>query len=415
MLDLWQQGMLLALDIKNNNLESQNMKRNLIFTATLASALVSGCATQSSSSFQAFQAEDLNAQVKSGKLVQKTNSFLVINDSSSSMSHTYLNSTDYSGTKLDVEKALLNKFNKTIPAIPLSSGLRSFGYGPCLSWSSTKLNQPVQNYTAAGFDSAISSLTCSSGGTPIATAMSESGHDLANASGNLALIVLSDGMEEISPLPATEALKAQYGDRLCIYTVWVGNDNDAAGQATLQELSSASGCGFSANAADISTPKGMSDFVKNVFFKAGTPAPAPQDDDQDGVINSKDKCPDTPRGAIVDKDGCWAFHGVLFDFDSDKVKSKYDPLIQNAVEVMKLNPGLTVEIQGHTDSYGTDAYNQKLSQRRANAVKGELVKLGVDGKRLSTVGYGESQPAESNDTDEGRAYNRRVNYKRTDK
>ena len=49
------------------------------------------------------------------------------------------------------------------------------------------------------------------------------------------------------------------------------------------------------------------------------------DDDKDGVSNCADKCPDTPKGAIVDKDGCWAFHGVLFDFDSDKVKSKYDP------------------------------------------------------------------------------------------
>jgi len=162
----------------------------------------------------------------------------------------------------------------------------------------------------------------------------------------------------------------------------------------------------------------MSDFVKNVFFKAGTPRVADcstLDDDKDGVNNCSDKCPDTPKGAVVDKDGCWAFHGVLFDFDKAEVKSKYHPLIQNAVEVMKLNPGLTVEIQGHTDNYGKDAYNQKLSERRANAVKNELIKQGVNGKRLTTVGFGESQPVESNDTDDGRAYNRRVVYKRTDK
>lgn len=385
------------------------MKKNLLFTATLAGALLSGCATQSSNNFQAFQPEDLNVLVKSGKLVQKTNSFLVVNDSSSSMSRTYVNSAEYSGTKLDVEKNLLNKFNKTIPEMPLQSGLRSFGYGPCLGWSATKLNQPVQSYSQAGFEGAITSLQCSSGGTPLADALQATSNDLTAASGNIALIVFSDGVEESSPTPTAEALKAQYGDKLCIYTVWVGNDEDVVGQATLQSIADASGCGFATTAEAISSAKGMNDFVKNVFLKAGNPAPAPKDDDQDGVINAKDKCPDTPKGAIVDKDGCWAFHGVLFDFDSDKIKSKYDPLIQNAVEVMKLNPGLTVEIQGHTDNYGTDAYNEKLSQRRANAVKNELVKLGVDGKRLSTAGYGESQPVDTNETDEGRAYNQDSN------
>ena len=395
------------------------MKRNLVFTATLAGALLSGCATQSSNSFQAFQPDDLNALVKSGKLVQKTNSFVVLNDSSSSMSRTYVNAAEYSGTKLDVEKNLLNKFNKTIPSMPLQSGLRSFGYGPCLDWSATKLNQPVQSYTQAGFDSAITSLQCSSGGTPLADALQATDPDLTAGSGNLALIVLSDGVEESSPVPAAEALKAKFGDKLCIYTVWVGNDEDVIGQGTLQAIADASGCGFATTADAINNPKGMSDFVKNVFLKAGNPPVAPAcstlDDDKDGINNCNDKCADTPKGAIVDKDGCWAFRGVLFDFDKADIKSKYSPLIQNAVEVIKLNPGLTVEVQGHTDSYGTDAYNQKLSERRANAVKAELIKQGVDGKRLSTAGFGESKPVDTNETDEGRAYNRRVEYKRTDR
>lgn len=393
------------------------MRRNLLATATLTGALLSGCATQSSNTFQAFQADDLNPLVQSGRLIQKTNSFFVLNDSSSSMSKTYTNSMDYAGTKLDVEKNLLYKFNKTIPAISLSSGLRSFGFGPCLHWGSTYLNQPVQSYSQSGFESAIASLQCSSGGTPLADALTDSSSDLAGAPGNVALIVFSDGQDESSPVPAAEALKAQYGDKLCIYTVWVGNENEEDGQATLQKITDVAGCGFATTATAISSPTGMSDFVKQVFFKPGAPVPecSQLDDDHDGVNNCADKCPDTPKGAIADKDGCWAFHGVLFDFDSDKVKSKYDPLIQNAVEVMNLNPALTVEIQGHTDSYGTDAYNQKLSERRANSVKKELVKQGVDGDRLSTVGFGESEPVESNDTDEGRAYNRRVVYKRTDK
>ncbi|MGD0959044.1 MAG: OmpA family protein [Methylomonas sp.] len=392
------------------------MKKSLLLTAMLTGALMAGCATQSTTSFQPFQAVDLNPQVKSGQLVQKTESFFVVNDASSSMGKTYLGSSDYRGDKLDVEKDLLNRFNRTIPNIPLSSGLLSFGFGSCLSWGSTQLNQPPQKYSPVAFETAINSMQCASGGTPLADALNAVQSDLSGISGNIALIVLSDGEDDASPIPAVEELKSRYGDRLCIYTVWVGNQEDADGQATLQQMTQASGCGISTDAASISSPQAMSEFVKTVFFKAGMPvAPKALDDDQDGVINSKDKCPDTPRGAIVDKDGCWSFHGVLFDFNSDKINTNFQSVLQNAVDVLKKNPGLTVEIQGHTDSVGSVGYNEKLSERRALAVKQYLINQGVDGKRLTTIGFGKSQPAESNATDEGRAYNRRVAFKRTDK
>ena len=390
------------------------MNKNLLFTFTLAGALLSGCATQATKSFQAFQPDDLNPLVKSGKLVQKTDTFFVVNDSSSSMGNTYLGSSDYSGTKLDVEKDLLYKFNKTIPTIPLYSGLLSFGFGECIAWGSTELNQAVQKYSPDDFQGEIGTLHCSSGGTPLADALWAAKHDLAAgvAPGNIALIVLSDGVDDSTAVPAAEALKSLYGDKLCIYTVWVGNEKDIDGQANLQQIVDVAGCGLATDAASISSKQGISDFVKNVFFKTGKPNLIPP---PPTPSFTKPKCPEAPKGAIVDKDGCWSFHGVLFDFDSDKIKSSFHPAIQNAIEVLKLNPGLTIEIEGHTDSRGTVAYNQKLSERRALAIKHELIKHGIDGKRLTTVGFGKSQPAESNDTEEGRAYNRRVVYKRTDK
>lgn len=383
--------------------------------AILVVSVLTGCATSSSNEFRHFQPSSLNELVESGQLVQKTNSFLILNDSSSSMSADYLGTDNLGKTKLDVEKNLLNRFNKTIPSIKLSSGLRSFGFGPCLGWSDTLQNQAIQSYSTSTFNSAINSLECSSGGTPLAEAVVASKQDLASAPGNIALIVFSDGMDSSSPVPATQELKERYGDRLCVHTVWVGNEGDDMGRNELFNMKNAAGCGIGTSADAIASPQGMANFVKQVFFKEGTPKAVDNDEDKDGVVDSKDKCPGTPRGAIVDKDGCWAFHGLLFDFDSDKVKSQYSPLIQNAVEVMRLNPELTVEIQGHTDSQGTDAYNQKLSERRANSVKHEIVKHGVDSSRLTTVGWGESEPVDTNETEEGRAYNRRVTYKRTDK
>ncbi len=389
------------------------MKKTLLTVTTIATVALSGCATQSISSFNAFQAKDLNSLVRSGELQQTKNSFFVINDSSSSMSEIYSGAGFASSTKLSVEKELLNRMNQTIPNVPLTSGLRSFGFGPCLDWGYSKLNQAVQSYSSASFDSAINSLTCSSGGTPVASAFTAANDDLAAASGNIAVILLSDGHNyDTSPVPAIETLKETYGDKLCLYTVWVGNEDQADGQAVLQQLSDISGCGFSTSAAAISSSNGMADFVTKVFFSEHVLAEG--DADGDGVLDSQDKCPNTPRGAVVDRDGCWAFRGVLFDYDKATIKPGHKVVFDNAIKVLKLNPSLTVEIQGHTDSRGSDAYNQRLSENRALSVKQHLVENGIAASRLTTRGFGESQPIASNDTEQGRSHNRRVVYKRTD-
>jgi len=142
--------------------------------------------------------------------------------------------------------------------------------------------------------------------------------------------------------------------------------------------------------------------------------PAPMvdgDDDGDGVLNSRDRCPDTPKGVKVDEDGCWVYTGVLFDFDKAVLKPQYKEDLKGAKEVFDLNPDLEVTVEGHTDSTGSDAYNQKLSERRANAVVKYLVNtVGVPADKLTAVGYGESRPVASNDTEEGRAKNRRVEF-----
>lgn len=100
---------------------------------------------------------------------------------------------------------------------------------------------------------------------------------------------------------------------------------------------------------------------------------------------------------------------VKFDFDKSTVKSESMGDIQNLADFMKQYPQTTTVVEGHTDSVGTDAYNQKLSERRAAAVKTVLVnQYGVAGNRVDSVGYGESRPVADNATEAGRAVNRRV-------
>jgi len=99
---------------------------------------------------------------------------------------------------------------------------------------------------------------------------------------------------------------------------------------------------------------------------------------------------------------------VLFDFDKDTIRPEYRQDIQSLAEFMKTYPSVTTTVEGHTDSVGSDAYNQNLSERRANAVREALISEGVDGSRVSSVGYGEARPIADNSTDEGRSMNRRV-------
>jgi outer membrane protein OmpA-like peptidoglycan-associated protein len=100
---------------------------------------------------------------------------------------------------------------------------------------------------------------------------------------------------------------------------------------------------------------------------------------------------------------------VKFDFDKSVVKEGSFADIKNLADFMAQYPQTTTVVEGHTDSVGTDAYNQGLSERRANAVRDVLVnQYGLAGERVNAVGYGETRPVADNSTAEGRAINRRV-------
>jgi OOP family OmpA-OmpF porin len=100
--------------------------------------------------------------------------------------------------------------------------------------------------------------------------------------------------------------------------------------------------------------------------------------------------------------------GVNFDFDKAEIRPDAAVILDEAASILNANPGRNVRVEGHTDSVGTDEYNQQLSERRANAVRDYLVEKGVDASRLTSAGFGESNPIASNDTADGRALNRRV-------
>lgn len=143
----------------------------------------------------------------------------------------------------------------------------------------------------------------------------------------------------------------------------------------------------------------------------------PLDTDGDGVYDYKDQCPGTAANLKVDNVGCpiklmdsvEITLAVQFDTNSSVVKPQYYDDIKRVAVFMSQYEGTQVVVQGHTDSRGSAAYNESLSQRRAAAVAKVLINQhGVSASRVSAKGFGESSPIASNDTKEGRAENRRV-------
>jgi outer membrane protein OmpA-like peptidoglycan-associated protein len=131
------------------------------------------------------------------------------------------------------------------------------------------------------------------------------------------------------------------------------------------------------------------------------------------VLNQHDKCPNTRPGAVVDLDGCEVeavidLEGVHFDFDKATLKPEAMVILNEAAALLQKHERVVIEVAGHTDSTGSESYNQGLSERRAQSVQEYLVSKGIRASRMTAKGYGEAMPVASNDTKAGRAENRRV-------
>lgn len=138
------------------------------------------------------------------------------------------------------------------------------------------------------------------------------------------------------------------------------------------------------------------------------------DADGDGVVNNLDQCPATPLGTIVDEVGCpvveeISLDGVNFEYKSSNLTMEAKGILDSVVEVLN-NSEVNFTIEGHTDSVASESYNQKLSQSRAESVRAYLMSKGISADRMTAQGFGESNPIASNDTEDGRADNRRVEF-----
>jgi OOP family OmpA-OmpF porin len=155
----------------------------------------------------------------------------------------------------------------------------------------------------------------------------------------------------------------------------------------------------------------------------GTGCPS-RDSDGDGIADKLDRCPNTPHSVVVGADGCVivfvegkknvVLQGVTFVAGRAELTLNAKKVLDLVAQSLNMSPEVRFEIQGHASSDGADAYNLRLSERRAASVRAYLISKGVAANRMTSKGYGETMPIADNATREGRDQNRRVELVRTD-
>jgi len=294
----------------------------------------------------------------------------------------------------------------------------SYGAGQVQFGGFERANTAMAPFNRATLATAAKDAAWLEGTTPIADVITtDVGGMIGGSSGRAAVVLISDGRATDyagrdgmgdGAVEAASALASGRSGDTCFHTIQVGDD--PAGAATLQAIANVSSCGSFRNASTLASASALQQFSRDAYLGAAPAAAAgPGDADGDGVVDPRDACPNTPKGARVDGRGCWTLQGLQFAVGSAEIDRRYTTMLQEAIVVLKANPGLKVSIDGHTDSDGSEASNQGLSERRAASVLNYFTTQGgLEASRFVSRGYGELAPAVPNDSKENKAINRRV-------
>lgn len=273
-------------------MHTKNLQSSWRFIFLILTLFICSCST---TMIKPIPANDLNPKLKSGALVQKTNNFEVILDTSVSMrdSHgwTYVDTGQVRDsicaiphviqtTKLEYAQYLTRLFNDTIPNLRLEAGLRDFAGQLWLTRPmDTKLLYGVTPWVKDDFGKAINKVNIGGVGSPLNLALDAATKDLKSLAGYSSVIIFTDGLEMPTALSSATIMRATLKDKVCIYAVQIGND--PSGTELLRHVVKASQCGFMVTGEQVSTSAGMADFVEKIFLgpaaaaaAAAVPAPA---------------------------------------------------------------------------------------------------------------------------------------------
>ena len=317
--------------------------------------------------------------------IPRISNFVVLVDRSGSM---FEKDAPSGEVKASVAKSILLDLGALIPELGYKGAIRTFIpertlYGP-------------ETFMRSGFQEAIQGLPEKPDialPTPLGPAIMDLNKIIKEFSGKTAVILVSDGRanQGMDPVNAAEQIRNEYTN-ICFHVISLADS--AKGKENLEKISALGGCELLEAADVLSNPAALDRFVRNVFYETVKVEEPPQPPPPAPVIKA------TPEKITI--------ASIFYEFDKYIIQSDFDQALDIGSEKLRRNPNARIVIEGHTDSIGSKNYNQRLSELRAKAVYDYFIKKGVDASRMTMIGYGETKPAGSNLTKEGRAINRRV-------
>jgi OOP family OmpA-OmpF porin len=325
------------------------------------------------------------AATANAKMVKKVDNFIFFVDQSGSMAMRNADGVK----KIEKAKSDMLALNAAIPALDYNSAV--------LLFAPYEVQCAPKPYSDAGVAAAVSAIDSDyqifNRRTPMGAGLDDINPTIGKMSGKTALIIFTDGESNYGadPVAVAKNLYAKYGSNLCVHVVSYADTPE--GQAVVDGIRAAFPCSVPADGATFADATALNKYAKDVFYEdvaepAPAPAPAP-------VVAP------APAKEIVS-------FNLNFGFDKYRITDEMIPVLEQAKMILDEDPAATYEISGHTDSTGTEAYNQGLSERRADSVMKWLTDNGISADRLEAKGYGELNPKYDNATKEGRKLNRRV-------
>ncbi|MGD8252756.1 MAG: OmpA family protein [Syntrophobacterales bacterium] len=327
--------------------------------------------------------------VAEAKKIPRVDNFVILVDQSGSM---FMEHKERKEVKAVLVKKMLLSMNDRIPELGYTAAIQGFYPNETLigpeTYSRYFFEREIKNLPEKG--KIFGNLT------PLGTEIKALDKVMGRFSGRTSVIIVSDG--EVNkgkdPYNAAKKLHNEYTN-ICFDVISLADS--AEGEKTLRKINELGNCTYADGEEMISDAVAVESFVSKVLYM-----------EVGDVAAEEMKIREVAPNII-------SVGGGYFDFDSAEVDEASWSRVYNAV-VPKLDakPGATLFIEGHTDSTGSAAYNQLLSERRAKAVRDYFVSQGISARAIETLGYGEEMPRVSNVTPEGRAINRRVDIRIAD-
>jgi OOP family OmpA-OmpF porin len=319
------------------------------------------------------------------RVIPKIDNFIILLDQSGSM---FIKEQGKAQSKAEMAKKVVAALNERIPELGYKGSLVVFAPDKTLinptEYNRAMFNQEIERLPDTGqvFDNQ----------TPLGDAILGLNGVLSKTAGKTAVLIVSDGDKNvgIDALPAAITMHEKYPN-VCFDALSFSADEK--GKATLKGISQLGDCLYVDGSQLLGNPAAVDTLAKDIFYTTE-------------VHEVMQEVVPVKAAAVIPEP--ITLEGVKFGFDKFELSPQDKMNLDQDLHKLSSQPDLHVVIKGYTDSTGPEEYNQKLSERRAQAVYDYFASKGISGERMKTLGYGESDPVANNSTRQGRALNRRA-------